>query len=448
MHHSLNRSQHHSLLSWFAALALLASIANAHAIVGQGDSEKITRYGFSRVVDELGASSSVTSEALLHALLVGGPLALPELNDALESDAEKFLAEDQELHPNWRSTYQLALDTLPQWVDRYVEPSAEISRADQLSLEIALRVLESSKADNALDQAIALITPKDHQVTSGQQSQKLLERTIAFRLANNPSEASQLRETIKVTPTELLPTIVRAIGKAPSAEATKLLTHLLHAYPDLDLLILAELGRVFEVTREAFDITVEMRVGLHIVSPKVALRREACLLAGRLELLHMIPQLIELLTDKDGGVCANAYWSLKRVTGKKLKAEPDRWSNWYDAEESWWNDDAQAAFSQLSNARPFEVSQGIRALSGHRLYRHEIAAELLVLLDHEKPSIVAQSCAALGVLRSGSAVPELRGVLSHEVEKTRDAAWQALKLITGRDDLPPESSAWELPRLQ
>ena len=248
---------------------------------------------------------------------------------------------------------------------------------------------------------------------------KRLERALSVRLAREPREARELDEAMEITHPALRPAIVRAAGDAPSTEAAEFLTGVLADDSSLDLLVLTELARVLAVTHEACGGAVEMKLGLHLSSSTVALRREACLAVGRLELFVLTEPLIDLLADEDFGVRVNAHWALEEVTGKKMQPDPNRWYAWHDRELRWWSNDAQAAFTKLNSSEAHEISAGIRALSGHRHYRHEIAEELLPLLFHEKNSIVAQVCAALGALGSGKAVPALREALDHDTATVR-----------------------------
>ena len=142
-------------------------------------------------------------------------------------------------------------------------------------------------------------------------------------------------------------------------------------------------------------------------------------------------------------VRANAEWSLRKLTGRKDEPDVERWRRWYAAETSWWQADAAGAFEALRDGSPFEVGNALRDLSRHRLSRHESAEEILPVLERGEAHLVAQACATLGALGSGLAKPGLREVLEHEDPTPRAAAWEALKAITGRTDLPADPAAWE-----
>jgi HEAT repeat protein len=62
----------------------------------------------------------------------------------------------------------------------------------------------------------------------------------------------------------------------------------------------------------------------------LGIRKEACLVLGRINCKAAVRELINLLEEKDEGLAANAYWALRRITGQILKPDPEVW-------EFWWN---------------------------------------------------------------------------------------------------------------
>jgi HEAT repeat protein len=57
-------------------------------------------------------------------------------------------------------------------------------------------------------------------------------------------------------------------------------------------------------------------------------RKQACLLLGKIKHKPAMRELIVCLRDSDPGLHANAYWALKEITGLPLKDDPELWAEW------------------------------------------------------------------------------------------------------------------------
>lgn len=426
--------------------ALCVGLTLAVMLVGRAPAEEEVEppvRGLERVVFELEASDSISAESLSSALIAAGPRALEELEAALEgSPTATTVTPQYSLTPAQLAACERALAALPRWVDQQVDPTRDASRFDVLRVQLALEVLEGAEQSYTCGVALSVASPSGRSEPTNQVVVKSLEQTLSTRLLARPRDARELEELMPRVHPGLRSAIIRAVGDAPSTEAADFLAKVLNDDPSMDLMVLAQLGRVVAVTREPCDPSVEARVTLHLNSTNPSLRREACLVAGKLELFDCTGQLIDLLSDEDAGVRGNALWALERVTGKRMKAEPERWHRWHKSELHWWNLEASAAFGDLRTGEPHEVAAAIRELSGHRQFRHQITEELVLVLLQDEDHLVVQACAALLALRSGLAVPALRQALASESDVVRDGAWKALRGITGRLDLPADPAAW------
>lgn len=62
-----------------------------------------------------------------------------------------------------------------------------------------------------------------------------------------------------------------------------------------------------------------------------AIKKQACTFLGRVQHRPAVRELIDLLRDtKDPGLKAGAHWSLQRITGLKLRREPELWEQWWE----------------------------------------------------------------------------------------------------------------------
>ncbi len=437
---SLRAPRAASLLRW-VGVSLSSLLLSAPALA-EGH-EELPERGLARVVVELEDLQRFSAEELLDALVVAGPRALEELKDSL--DAEGGTTPDPELPLlplKQRAQYERALSKLPDWVAQLVDPVAGSSRLDVARAQIAQEALVSSELEGACAALLAISSPRRTEAPANQAVVKSFESALSARLRLRPREARELDDLLERAHPELRHAIIRAAGKSPTSESSNFLTRVLDDDPSLDLMVLAELARIYGITHEPLDPSVEMRISMHLVSSNAALRRQACLAAGRLELFDLTSQLIGLLSDEDSGIRTNALWALERIAAKTMAADPATWKRWHKAELTWWSGEARAAFAALQHGEPYEVGAALRTLSGHRFYRHQIAEELVLVLQREEDFLVAQACASLGALRSGRAIPDLGETLLHESEAAREAAMGALRLISGRRDLGRDPAEW------
>ena len=416
------------------AVALLLCASTPVSRAATSEHEPLP-YGLERVLLELEGISAPTPARLLDTLVVAGPRALPELREALREGEAISSAEA-------RAQYARALSGIPALVAGLVDPTTEASRLDLARTSLALDILRGTPRDGAAEEALALVRPGLPGAAPQAGLLRSFERTLTEILTARPAELEALADLPEETYPSLRLAIVRAAGAAPSTESASFLAEVMDTDPSLDRMVLAELGRVLEAIDEPCDPWVELRVLSHLDSQEPSMRREACMTAGRVELFDAVPRLIELLEDPDEGARESAAWALERITAMRMKPEPERWLAWHRAELEWWSHDAREAFSQLRSSEAHEVAAAIRALSGHRNFRHQISEELCVVLKREEGSLAAQACAALGALGSARAIPELVEALSSPSEGTRTAAGSALERITGRTGLPAERDAW------
>ncbi len=238
----------------------------------------------------------------------------------------------------------------------------------------------------------------------------------------------------------LAPTLIATVGDRRSLPGLGVLLNWLDHGRVHERLVLSHINRTAAKLEPVLSDHSLMRVRLLLGSADEAVRREAALAVGRLNDFDSLPELIEMMQVDTRPVRANAHWSLKHMT--KLGMRPNRWIGWYQAECSWWRDDAPALLNTLSLNSPADLVPAINEISHHRLYRRELAIELIQLLHHPDPSIVRLTCSALECLQSKTAAKAIVPLVDHPDEAVRDQACAALRKITGKS-LPCERSAWE-----
>ncbi len=374
-----------------------------------------------RIEEERG----IDEEALLDALLAAGPLVEQRFLDYVAlPTAERAFMLDAALEGSLRTQ----LGRLPRLVStRIIDGEGE----GQRECLLALHTLERFGTATDVALLFALASPADPELPFDSRLASQLEHSLAAILSRDVSAWAGLTRTFPTLDERVTMIVLRAVSEAASPQAMDFLGALLGRDPSQDVIVLAQLGRVVEFLRAApSQRTLDyVHESLGSLDPQV--RREACLVLGRLEDAQATAEVIELLVDEDPLVAETAYWALKRITGESLNGDVDRWRLWYDREQTWWQDEASGVLEALHGDDVARVAAALRAVVGHGLYRHELAAEVALELRHPNDAIVAQACAVLGVLRSRRVADELQLLLETASERVRPHAEAALVRIRG-----------------
>ncbi len=161
-------------------------------------------------------------------------------------------------------------------------------------------------------------------------------------------------------------------------------------------------------------------------------RREAALAVGWMDLDEAVPDLVSALEDRQESVRDAALWSLRRLSGMRLRADAAQWQRWLEQEQRWWEQRASQIFTLLLGEELTPAVHAINEVAGRRLRRRELAAALEPVLLRHEPVLVELACTALGQIGAPSAISALTGVLEHSDEGVRASAQRALEALQAR----------------
>lgn len=228
--------------------------------------------------------------------------------------------------------------------------------------------------------------------------------------------------------------LLRGVGDARTFEALELLARLLGRVDDMDAVVLTQIGNVAQTVRTPLADTTLFRVRTYLASPSADERQQAAYALGRLDDYDAVSELIDLLRDEERGVRQNAYWALREITAMTINAEPRRWRMWFDTETEWWSREAPALLDTIYGASQLPaVVAAINTCGSKRLFRRQLSAELVPLLERPEPMVVRMTCSALFSLRATSAVPALVEALEHPDPEVRRQVRDTLRSLTGVD---------------
>jgi HEAT repeat protein len=221
---------------------------------------------------------------------------------------------------------------------------------------------------------------------------------------------------------------------------------LLHSFlgrdVELDLAImpgLVDIQRRFP-WRVHFDLLAPLRKRLEAKDERV--RAASAVALGELRDRTAVHALVARLGDPDPIVARSAQWSLCQISGRSDLRTGDEWKRWLQAEQQWWKEQGPALVQRLREDDRVGLADVLRTLALHPMAYGPAGEALIDALPNLAPERQATVCATLGQLSVSAAVPALIDLLFDGMPAARQAAWQALRAITGRD-LPIEPRLWE-----
>jgi HEAT repeat protein len=223
--------------------------------------------------------------------------------------------------------------------------------------------------------------------------------------------------------------LIQGLAMTGDPRALTTLASLLHDHPELDAVLLLQLGNGAEVAQAELPERLVTCARPFLQDLDTSLVREAATASGRLGDLGAIPELVELLEHPSKPVAESAHWSLKRLTGLSFRADARRWQSWLVLEQRWWDEVFPGVENGLASDDHGEVFAALSKALTHRLYRDEVARAILPLLGDADPALVGYACMALGQLGSPLARVELEGLIESTTPEISTAASSALAVL-------------------
>jgi HEAT repeat protein len=266
------------------------------------------------------------------------------------------------------------------------------------------------------------------------------ERSLGAVLLRDAGSWGSLVDAYRSVATDLRHPIARALAETGDERALSALAGFLRRAPELDALVLHELsGMVAEHGLEADELVLASVRGSLTGRPDVAVQAAGAL--GALGDEEALPELVELLRHGDANVRAAAGRALQTITGLRLGCDARAWSTWLARERKSRMHRLDRLATELRGGEPRAVAAALNELARLRTGRAEVAELVANCLAHDEPDVVRMACAALSQLRQTTSLAELAPCLEHADPAVREAAWSALKRISGLD-VPPERAAW------
>jgi hypothetical protein len=267
------------------------------------------------------------------------------------------------------------------------------------------------------------------------------EDALVSILERDPGALRLVRSFFLESPPALSGSIIEALGRASSAEGSKILASLLGHTSGLDPLILARIAARGPCGKREIDEEVRAAARRYLRRPEAPLIAAAVHACLELEDDDSVETLIELVDHPDGLVRGNVFRALQRISGLAFGEDAERWTRWYAGEMSWWERESAEVLRVIELGSGVEFTRAAKEALGHRLFGDRVAEAFVRGLERQDEEHAVLCCQALGQLQSSVGLEALIGCLEHDEHAVREAAWLALRSITGRD-LGPEAEPW------
>lgn len=319
---------------------------------------------------------------------------------------------------------------------------AELARdAGPATRALALRVLAAQPSAQGLGLALEILRASELELASPS-FRNHARAAVSAPLRTDARAAARLQSELASLPEGVLPLVIEGLAATQCEAALAPLEALLGRSPELDLAVIDGLACAGEVRPWRVGAEVAECLERLSASKEVARRAAATRALGRLARVDTVTRLVPRLEDPAPEVVAAAIEALQRCALRTDLTDANSWRAWLQRENTWWKERGEACVEALQSGDPLTLAEHLRELLGHSLARGATADALLTRFARLEPAELVSTCSTLARLGAKEAVPDLVPLLDAAEAPVRDAAWKALRALTGVD-LPPERSLWD-----
>lgn len=342
-----------------------------------------------------------------------------------------------------RELEDVLLATLDRLPPEYVLPPIEDAlhtgrlRGHEL---VALRALGDLRHPRALELWIDVAESTDPVAAGNDRFQSAAARS--FNRLFDGLVGSRACVPIEALDGVALTLVARALAQRDDGPALGPAIGLLGRSRTLDGGLLRALAAIARHTQLALDADGAAKVRAFARGPDTIARADAMIALGGFADAEAAPILLEGLGDPEELVRVSARGGLQRLSAS-LDVGDDQaaWAAWYAKESEWANTRRGMLINVLDSEDPSVVKTALEELALHPFVRHASALTVATFVEDAREPVALLACETAGKLRSLVAAPALLRVLETGDDVRRDAAWFALRDITGRS-LPRTAQTW------
>ncbi|QDV07117.1 hypothetical protein Poly30_26360 [Planctomycetes bacterium Poly30] len=421
---SRRAERHLACAAWIVLACTAAPVTGAHARQVEppvGEAQKTAASDLLKSLADASTAGTLTPARFASALLAAGP---EETESCLAFLGEPFQArmEGEVTTALDRQRIRAALDGVPGLI-------VEIATLPQLgpkdrahAYAVAMEVLAASSIQTSVPLLGSLLEAAPARRLSGSVSSGL-QKTVA-RLAEDPQLSSpQLAGWIRAGGSTFSAAVVDG---AVRAGALMKLVGCLHSTTGAEGVILNRVAGMIQRGAPVVPEATCAAVLPYLGSQGAFERREASAVLGMVGDRRHVAALIEALDDSEHMVRTSALKALKALTGMTISGDSGRWKLWYSEQEAWWSAKGSSLIASISSADRGELVSVLKEVCTRRLYRREIAAQLVQLLDRQRPHEVRVAIASLATLRDPSTLEPILQLREHPNALVRSSVEDAV----------------------
>ncbi len=270
---------------------------------------------------------------------------------------------------------------------------------------------------------------------------KRFEQALVYVLARDARAFASVESSFGGAHAGLHSTIADAVARFGTLQSLETLVAMLGRSKGVDAHVLTAIARCAPNLERPIDSHIRNDIRSFLFHVDEELVDEATDALARLEDYDALPTLIARFVDADAEHAARIQRALVELTGLHLPNSPQVWSRWYEGERAWIDEELPDAVAAIRMGSEIEAIGAVSAFAGRRLERHALASALHEALDRREASVARMACLALAELGSSSSIPPLVAAMEDPNGSVRNAAWAALRTITGRT-LPQDAALW------
>jgi HEAT repeat protein len=374
--------------------------------------------GRARLLAQLSGLGEPACEGLFHVLVEG---RVPRSSD---DDAAQCLSVPQ------RELLMAALSSLPAVSLRKVLARGPGDAPAESWNMAAVRLLGAIGDVDDLPE-LASTLPRDDAGQPTSASRLVLQEAYAGILRRKPRACSRLETLYPSLEPFAADALFKALADVGDGRALPIFLAAARAHPTDCRTVIALVPKL----SPCCDVTISLEFAAWLRDRADSMRpewtRAVFNALGALDEGAAFDQLMDSL-DGDVPLRESALAALQRISGASFGPDRRRWEAWYRDEMAWVERIRSGRDDKNRSLSPYEIVQTLRAYSRHKLFRSELAHNLIPLLTNSDPSIRALTCQTLQGLGSPAPLRDLLSLLDDPVPTVSRAAREAITKLTGK----------------
>jgi HEAT repeat protein len=265
------------------------------------------------------------------------------------------------------------------------------------------------------------------------ESKRTLTSACAAVLRHDPKAWSALSEVLRRVDAEAGRAMLGSVASTREPRALPVLFAAARWQPELGPQAAALAASCGPSTDPVLDHDFTVWIIAALPEARPVYRRSLLQALGTIDDGTNVATLIQSFDDADAGVRDSALWGLRKLSGLGFPAERAPWKAWSASEEAWHRGKRAHLQQELASNSVARISAALHEYSDRRTRRGQLAGDVEKVLERPEPELRVLACAVLGQLGSPVSCEALAEAMRDADASVREAAWQALCKITGKD---------------